>query len=79
MQIHCKSRGCVNYKGHIITPPYNIQKIAEILPNCSKDIPLMFSSLKGKCEDPKLYQPCREKFIEPLNCIIIYDNTRIWS
>ena len=73
MQGHCKSSGCLNYKGHIINPPHNIQKIADILPNSSKNIPLMFFSSKGKCENPKLYQLSMEKFTEPLNCLLLHN------
>ena len=46
IQIQCKSSSCLNYKGHIINLPHNIQNIIDILPNCPKDATLIFFSLK---------------------------------
>ena len=43
----CKSNTCLNYKGYIINLPHNIQNILDILPNCPKDITLIFFSLKA--------------------------------
>jgi len=41
MQIYTKPRGGqLAYKGHVITLPNDVQKIADILPRHPKDIPV---------------------------------------
>ena len=49
---HC--HGQLAYKGHVITLPNDVQKIADILPRHPKDIPVIVSKFNGK--DNKLKQ-----------------------
>ena len=72
MQIHCIFSGCLNCKGHIKILPHKIQKIEDILPNCPKHVPLMFCSLKGKHENPKLYQVRREIVFEDFYWLVLH-------
>lgn len=61
MQIYTKPRGGqVSYRGHIITLPNDVKKIANILPHSSSEIPIIvfkFCSTSGKS---KVFK-CAEK------------------
>ena len=49
MQVYLKPRyGTVCYKGHVVTLPHNVQKIADILPHCSADLPVVTFSVEGQ-------------------------------
>ena len=70
MQIYYKSSGNLSYKGHIITLPHNVQKIADILPNKPNDLPLLSFTVKGKGENKKSFKVRREKVLNALKWLI---------
>ena len=42
MQIYMKPRyGTINHKGHVVTLPHYVQKVADILPHAPSDIPIL--------------------------------------
>ena len=42
MNIYCKPRGGqMAYKGHVITSPSDVQTVADTLPNCPEDLPII--------------------------------------
>ena len=46
MQVYLKPRyGTVSYKGHVVTLPHNVQKIADILPHCPTELPVVIFSI----------------------------------
>ena len=49
MQIYTKPNGGQKaYKGHVITLPNDVQKLADILPRHPKEIPVIMFKFKGK-------------------------------
>ena len=54
MQIHTKPNGGQrDYKGHVITLPNDVQKLADILPRHPKDIPVIVFKFNGKDNKPQ--------------------------
>ena len=48
LQVYTKPRGGQRaYKGHVITLPHDIQKIADVLPRQPKDIPVIVFNFKN--------------------------------
>ena len=51
MQVYTKpGLGYLDYKGHIITLPNNVQHIVDILLHCPKDLPVIAFTFKGKSD-----------------------------
>ena len=49
MHVYTKPRGGQRvYKGHVITLPQDVQQLADILPRCSKDLPVIIFTINGK-------------------------------
>ena len=64
MQVYTKpGLGYLGYKGHIITLPNNVQHIADILPHCPKDLPIIAFTFEGKSEYSKEFRLRQEKVL----------------
>ena len=49
MRVYTKPRGGQRaYKGHVITLPQDVQQLADILPRCPKDLPVIIFTINGK-------------------------------
>jgi len=49
MHVYTKPRGGQRaYKGHVLTLPQDVQQLAEILPRCRKDLPVIIFTVNGK-------------------------------
>ena len=47
--MYTKARGSQRaYKGHVLTLPQDVQQLAEILPRCPKDLPVIIFTVNGK-------------------------------
>ena len=57
MHVYTKLRGGQKaYKGHVITLPQDVQQLADVLPRCPKDLPVIVFTVNGK-------NNCSEDFI----------------
>lgn len=57
MHVYTKLRGGQKaYKGHVITLPHDVQQLADVLPRCPKDLPVIVFTVNGK-------NNCSEDFI----------------
>ena len=67
MQVYAKPRfGTYSYKGHVITLPHNVQKVANILPHCPQDLPIITFTVKGQDNNNLNFKVRREKFLNAL-------------
>lgn len=49
MHVYTKPRGGQRaYKGHAITLPQDVQQLADVLPRCPKDLPVIIFTVNGK-------------------------------
>ena len=49
MQVYIKiSYETYSYKDHCVTLPHNVQSVANVLPRCPEDIPVVVFSVKGE-------------------------------
>jgi len=49
MHVYTKPRGGQRaYKGHVLILPQDVQQLAEILPRCPKDLPVIIFTVSGK-------------------------------
>lgn len=49
MHVYTKPRGGQRaYKGHVLTLPQDVQQLADVLPRCPKDLPVIIFTVKGK-------------------------------
>lgn len=49
MHVYTKPRGEQRaYKGHVITLPQDVQQLADVLPRCPKDLPVIIFTVNGK-------------------------------
>lgn len=49
MHVYTKPRGGQKaYKGHVITLPQDVQQLADVLPRCPKDLPVIVFTISGK-------------------------------
>lgn len=49
MHVYTKPRGGQRaYKGHVLTLPRDVQRLADVLPRCPKDLPVIIFTVKGK-------------------------------
>ena len=78
--------GYLSYKGHVITLPHNVQKIATVVPNLVQDIPIVRLQCKGIAEKSRDFTVRREKVLNALSWLVannkayrdvIIDNERI--
>ena len=53
-----------------MTLPHDVQKLADVLPNYPKDIPVISFSVKGKAENSKVYHVRREKVQSALKWLV---------
>ena len=58
--------GYLGYKAHIVTLPNNIQKVADILPQCPKEIPIIVFTFKGKSNTSRDFHVRREQVLNAL-------------
>ena len=67
MQIYTKPRGGqVAYKGHVITLPNDVQKVADVLPRHPSDIPVIIFKFKGRNDNSKELLVRRNKVLNAL-------------
>ena len=60
MHVYTKPRvGQRVYKRYIITLPQDLQQLADILPRCPKDLPVVIFTINGK--DNKFFRFCSKE------------------
>lgn len=68
MHVYTKPRGGQRaYKGHVITLPQNVQKLADVLPQCPKDLPVIIFTVNGKDNCSKDFVVRCNKISDALN------------
>ena len=82
MNVYCKPRGGQKaYKGHVITFPSNVQKIADILPNYPKDLPIIRLVSSNGDFKSKDFRVRRQKIVDALRWLVknnpVYHNVII--
>ena len=58
--------GYLGYKGHVVTLPNKIQKVADIFPQCPKEIPVIVFTFKDKSNTSRDFHVLREKVLNAL-------------
>ena len=67
MHVYTKPRGGQKaYKGHVITLPQDVQQLADVLPRCPKDLPVIVFTVAGKNNNSKNFIVRREKVAQAL-------------
>jgi len=67
MHVYTKPRGGQKaYKGHVITLPQDVQQLADVLPRCPKDLPVLVFTIKGKDNNSKDFTVRRQKVSDAL-------------
>ena len=68
MRVYTKPRGGQRaYKGHVITLPQDVQQLADILPRCPKDLPVIIFTINGKDNSSSDFVVRRKKVEDALN------------
>ena len=68
MHVCTKPRGGQKaYKGHVITLPQDVQQLADILPRCLEDLPVIIFTINGKDNSSSDFVVRRKKVEEALN------------
>ena len=68
MHVYTKPRGGQRaYKGHVITLPQEVQQLADVLPRCPKDLPVIIFTVNGKDNCSKDFIVRRNKVSDALN------------
>ena len=49
------------YKGHVITLPQDVQQLADVLPRCRKDLPVIIFTVNGKDNQSKGFHVRKQK------------------
>ena len=55
------------YKGHVITLPQDVQQLADVLPRCPVDLPVIVFTVNGKDNASTDFKVRRKKFL--MHCI----------
>lgn len=67
MHVYTKPRGGQKaYKGHVITLPQDVQQLADVLPRCPKDLPVIVFTINGKDNCSKDFIVWRKKVSDAL-------------
>ena len=68
MRVYTKPRGGQRaYKGHVITLPQDVQQLADILPRCPKDLPVIIFTINGKDNSSSDFVVRHKKVEDALN------------
>ena len=68
MHVYTKPRGGQRaYKGHVITLPQDVQQLADVLPRCPKDLPVVIFTVNGKGNCSKDFIVRRNKVSDALH------------
>ena len=71
MQVYVKpGLGYFGYKGHTITLPHNVQKVANVLPNIPTGLPVISFSVKGKMDNTFEFKVRRAVVLKALQWLI---------
>ena len=74
MQVYVKPGfGYFGYKGHTITLPHNVKKIASILPNLASELPIITFTAKGRNDKNFEFKVRRDKVSAALNWLISHN------
>lgn len=73
MQVYTKAGGALGYKGHVINLPNDVQHIADVLPHCPKDIPIVVFTIKGKNEFSKEFKVRRKQVSDALRWLVCHN------
>ena len=69
------------YKGHVITFPQEVQQLADILPRCPKDLPVLIFTVNGKDNKSKDFTVRKQKVSDALHWLVennpLYQTVRI--
>ena len=82
MHVYTKPRGGQKaYKGHVITMPHNVQQLADILPRCPEELPVLIFTINGKNHHSKDFQVHSKNVSDALYWLIknnpLYKNIKI--
>lgn len=67
MHVYTKPRGGQKaYKGHVITLPQDVQQLADVLPRCPKDLPVIVFTISGKHNNSRDFTVRRKKVSDAL-------------
>lgn len=67
MHVYTKPRGGQRaYKGHVLTLPQDVQQLADVLPRCPKELPVIIFTVKGKDNCSKDFIVRRKKVSDAL-------------
>ena len=68
--VYTKPRGGQRaYKGHVLTLPQDVQQLANVLPRCPKDLPVLIFTVNGKDNRSSDFVVSRKKVEEALYCL----------
>lgn len=68
MHVYTKQRGGQRaYKVHVITSPQNVQQLADVLPQCPMDLPVIIFTVNGKDNCSKHFVVRHNKISDALN------------
>ena len=59
------------YKGHVITLPLNVQQLADILPRCPEDLPVIVFTVNRKDNSSKDFTVRGEKVSDALHWLVL--------
>ena len=69
------------YKGHVITLPQDVQQLADVLPRCPKDVPVIIFTVNGKDNQSKDFHVRKQKVSDALHWLVennpLYKNITI--
>eukprot|EP00795_Rhopilema_esculentum_P003598 gene3598-13017_t len=68
IQVYTKARGGQRaYKGHVLTLPQDVQQLADILPRCAKDLPVIIIQMYGKEYQSQAFRLRRQAVADALH------------
>ena len=71
IHVYTKPRGGQRaYKGHFITVPQNVQQLADVLPRCAEEIPVIVFTYHGKDNQSKDFTVRRKKVDDALHWLV---------
>ena len=69
------------HKGHVITLPQSVQQLADVLPRCPKDLPVIIFTVNGKDNQSKDFHVRKQKVSDALHWLVennpLYKNITI--
>ena len=67
MQVYMKPRfGTISYRGHVVTLPHNVQKIADVLPHMPSDLPIVIFKASDRSDKNLDFKVRRHNVLQAL-------------